>query len=78
MKKIASVTLQRHPPRPRQCTVDLIELDVASAADADARFIAPPDMLVIRTTAMDENGFFNLGPTNAWIRTVVERAKTVI
>ena len=55
-----------------------IPLNLGEVPDYYRRFIEPPDMLVIRTTAMDENGFFNLGPTNAWIRTVVERARTVI
>jgi acyl-CoA hydrolase len=55
-----------------------IPLNLGEVPDYYRRFIAPPDMLVIRTTPMDANGFFNLGPTNAWIRTVVERAKTVI
>jgi acyl-CoA hydrolase len=55
-----------------------IPLNLGEVPDYYRRFIEPPDMLVIRTTPMDENGFFNLGPTNAWIRTVVERARTVI
>jgi len=55
-----------------------IPLNLGEVPDYYRRFIEPPDMLVIRTTPMDENGFFNLGPTNAWFRTVVERAKTVI
>ncbi len=55
-----------------------IPLNLGEVPDYYRRFIAPPDMLVIRTTPMDANGYFNLGPTNAWIRTVVERAKTVV
>lgn len=55
-----------------------IPLNLGEVPDYYRRFIEPPDIAVVRTTPMDENGFFNLGPTNAWIHAVVERAKTVI
>jgi acyl-CoA hydrolase len=55
-----------------------IPLNLGEVPDYYRRFIDPPDIAVIRTTPVDENGFFNLGPTNAWIHAVVERAKTVM
>jgi acyl-CoA hydrolase len=55
-----------------------IPLHLGEVPDYYRRFIDPPDIAVIRTGPMDQNGVFNLGPTCAWIGAVVERAKTVI
>lgn len=55
-----------------------IPLNLGEVPDYYRRFIDPPDIAVIRTTPVDEEGWFNFGPTNAWIGTVLERAKTVI
>ena len=55
-----------------------IPLNLGEVPDYYRRFIDPPDMAVIRTTPADERGYFNFGPTNAWIRAVIERARTVI
>ena len=42
------------------------------------RFIDPIDIVVLKVRPADANGHFNFGPTNAWFRTLVERAKTLI
>ena len=43
-----------------------------------ARFIDPPDIMVIKTRPSDANGHFNFGPANLWYRAIAERAKIVI
>ena len=42
------------------------------------RFIDPVDIAVFKTAPMDAKGFFNFGPSNLWMRALVERAKVVI
>ena len=42
------------------------------------RFIDPVDIAVFKTAPMDANGFFNFGPSNLWMRALVERARVVI
>lgn len=55
-----------------------IPLNLGEVPDYYRRFIAPTDMVVIRTAPMDSEGMFNFGPTNAWMRALIERAKTVV
>lgn len=55
-----------------------IPLNLGEVPDYYRRFLDPPDIAVIRTTPIDADGYFNFGPTNAWIRAVIERARTVI
>lgn len=55
-----------------------VPLHLGEVPDYYRRFIAPPDIAVIKTAPVDGNGVFNFGPTNAWIRAVVEKAKTLI
>jgi acyl-CoA hydrolase len=55
-----------------------IPLNLGEVPDYYRRFIDPPDIVVFKTCPMDENGFFNFGPTNAWHRAIVERARIVI
>ena len=52
--------------------------NLGEIADYYRRFIAPIDVVVLKVRPADANGFFNFGPTNAWLRTLVERAKTLI
>ncbi|MBI1212132.1 MAG: 4-hydroxybutyrate CoA-transferase [Alphaproteobacteria bacterium] len=59
-------------------SVIYIPLNLGEVPDYYRRFLDPPDIAVIRVAPMDENGVFNFGPTNAWIGTVLERARTVI
>ncbi len=42
------------------------------------RFIDPVDIAVFKTAPMDADGYFNFGPSNLWMRALVERAKLVI
>ena len=42
------------------------------------RFIDPVDIAVFKTAPVDANGYFNFGPSNLWMRALVERAKVVI
>jgi acyl-CoA hydrolase len=42
------------------------------------RYMAPSDIVVLRTCPIDENGFFNLSAANLWHRAIVERARTVM
>lgn len=58
--------------------VAYIPLHLGEVPDYYRRFIAPPDIAVIKTAPIDENGVFNLGPTNAWISAVIEKAKILI
>ena len=42
------------------------------------RFIDPIDIVVLKVRPADASEYFNFGPTNGWLRTLVERAKTLI
>lgn len=59
-----------------RCTY--IPLNLGEVPDYYRRFIEPVDMVIIKTCPLDENGFFNFGPTNAWHRAIIERAKILI
>ncbi len=52
--------------------------NLGEISDYYRRFIAPIDIVVLKTRPADDNGFFNFGPMNGWQRTLVERAKTLI
>ena len=55
-----------------------IPLNLGEVPDYYRRFIDPPEIAVIRTAPMDENGIFNFGPNNLWLSTLLEQAKVVI
>lgn len=55
-----------------------IPCNLGEIADYYRRFIEPPDIVVIKTCPMDENGFFNFSAANLYHRAVIERAKVVI
>ncbi|MEQ1865393.1 MAG: acetyl-CoA hydrolase/transferase C-terminal domain-containing protein [Micropepsaceae bacterium] len=55
-----------------------IPLNLGEVPDYYRRFLAPTDIVIIRAAPMDEHGMFNFGPTCAWLRATIERAKTVI
>jgi len=55
-----------------------IPLNLGEVPDYYRRFIDPVDIVILKTCPMDENGYFNFGPTNIWHRAVIERAKMVI
>src|SRR5689334_19823406 len=55
-----------------------IPLNLGEVPDYYRRFLEPIDIVVLKTCPMDENGYFNFGPTNVWHRAAVERAKILI
>jgi acyl-CoA hydrolase len=55
-----------------------VPVNLGEIPDYYRRFIPPVDIVILKTCPMDENGFFNMGPTNLWHRAIVERAKLVI
>jgi acyl-CoA hydrolase len=55
-----------------------VPLNLGEVSDYYRRFIDPIDIVVLKTCPMDENGYFNFSATNAWHRSIIERAKTVI
>ena len=55
-----------------------IPLNLGEVPDYYRRFLEPLDIAVLKARPMDEDGWFNFGPSNVWQRTVVEQARTVI
>jgi acyl-CoA hydrolase len=55
-----------------------IPLNLGEVPDYYRRFIDPVDVVVLKTFPLDETGHFNFGPTNVWLRAIIERAKAVI
>jgi acyl-CoA hydrolase len=55
-----------------------IPLNLGEAPDYYRRFIDPVDIVVVKARPMGRDGLFNLGPTNMWLRAVIERARLVI
>jgi acyl-CoA hydrolase len=59
-----------------RCTY--IPLNLGEVPDYYRRFLAPVDIAILKACPKDRDGLYNFGPTNAWHRALVERAKTVI
>jgi acyl-CoA hydrolase len=55
-----------------------IPVNLGEIPDYYRRFMAPADIVVLKTCPPDENGCFNLSAANLWHRAIVERARTVI
>jgi len=55
-----------------------IPCNLGEIPDYYRRFIAPPDIAVLKTRGIDANGFFNLSVTNLWHRAITARAKIVV
>jgi acyl-CoA hydrolase len=55
-----------------------IPVNLGEISDYYRRFIEPVDIVILKTSPMDENGFFNFSAANLWHRAIVERAKMVI
>jgi len=55
-----------------------IPVNLGEIPDYYRRFIAPVDLLVVKTCPMDENGYFNFGVSNTWHRAIIERARRVV
>jgi acyl-CoA hydrolase len=54
-----------------------IPLNLGDASDYYRRFFDPVDILIVKTRPL-EDGVFHMGPTNVWLRAIVERARMVI
>jgi acyl-CoA hydrolase len=55
-----------------------IPVNLGEIPDYYRRFIAPVDIVVLKTCPIDEHGYFNLSAANLWHRAVIERARLVI
>jgi acyl-CoA hydrolase len=55
-----------------------IPVNLGEIPDYYRRFMAPADIVVLKTCPADENGCYNLSAANLWHRAIVERARTVI
>ena len=55
-----------------------IPLNLGEVPDYYRRFIEPPDLVILRTAPVDENGVYNCGPQSAWLGALIERARMVI
>jgi acyl-CoA hydrolase len=55
-----------------------IPVNLGEIPDYYRRFMAPADVVVLKTCPIDENGYFNLSAANLWHRAIVERARTVV
>jgi acyl-CoA hydrolase len=55
-----------------------IPVNLGEIPDYYRRFMAPVDVVVLKTCPLDEHGYFNLSAANLWHRAVVERARMVI
>ena len=61
-----------------QAIAHYLPVHLGEIPDYYRRFIDPVDIAVFKTAPMDAKGFFNFGPSNLWMRALVERAKVVI
>jgi len=59
-----------------RCTY--IPLNFGEQPDYYRRFVDPPDVVCIKTTPMDEHGFFNFGGAVTFLKALTERAKVLI
>ncbi|MDE3029168.1 MAG: butyryl-CoA:acetate CoA-transferase [Paracoccaceae bacterium] len=55
-----------------------LPVNLGEIPDYYRRFVDPVDILILKTTRMDADGYFNFGPSNLWHRAVIERARCVI
>lgn len=55
-----------------------IPVNLGEIPDYYRRFMAPVDVVILKTCPIDEDGHFNLSAANLWHRAVIERARTVI
>ncbi|MGO9988739.1 MAG: acetyl-CoA hydrolase/transferase family protein [Steroidobacteraceae bacterium] len=55
-----------------------IPCNLGEIPDYYRRFIEPPDIVVLKTCPIDDNGFFNFSAANIWHRTLATRAKVLI
>ena len=53
-------------------------LNLGEVPDYYRRFLAPVDIVILKTCPVDGNGYFNFSACNLWLRAIVERARVVI
>jgi acyl-CoA hydrolase len=53
-------------------------LNLGEVPDYYRRFVAPVDVVVLKTCPMDGEGYFNFSAANLWHRAIIERARTVV
>ena len=58
--------------------VHYLPVNLGEIPDYYKRFIAPVDIVVLKTCRMDENGYFNFSAANLWHRDIIERALIVM
>jgi acyl-CoA hydrolase len=58
--------------------VHYLPVNLGEIPDYYRRFIAPVDIVVLKTCRMDENGYFNFSAANLWHRDIIERALIVM
>ena len=55
-----------------------LPVNLGEIPDYYTRFMAPVDIVILKTCRIDENGYFNFSAANLWHRAIIERAKLVI
>jgi acyl-CoA hydrolase len=55
-----------------------IPVNLGEIPDYYRRFMAPADIVILKTCPVDERGYFNLSAASLWHRAIVERARMVI
>ena len=55
-----------------------IPVNLGEIPDYYRRFMAPVDIVVLKTCPLDKQGYFNLSAANLWHRAVIERASMVV
>lgn len=58
--------------------VHYLPVNLGEIPDYYRRFIAPVDIVVLKTCRMDENGYFNFSAANLWHRDIILRARVVM
>ncbi len=55
-----------------------LPVNLGEIPDYYRRFVDPVDILILKTTRMGADGYFNFGPSNLWHRAIIERARCII
>lgn len=55
-----------------------LPVNLGEVPDYYRRFIDPVDIAVLKVARMDQDGWFNFGPSTLWLKALTERAKVVI
>lgn len=55
-----------------------LPVNLGEVPDYYRRFIDPVDIVVLKVAPMDQDGWFNWGPSTLWLKALTERARVVI